>query len=353
MYYRSLEAALRKSYYGQGQFISYYPGYEVVELDGRYAIPRVLSSEEVANIPISQVADFRSDKEKLIMIFHPSIAHMLQDSFPMLAAYSELHPDHQILLLSFTDDRMKIGGRENAFGTDLLHVSVDFLQSRGVEVFIIPPGTKLLTNKAHIMGTTNQLVLKSQNVMSAVDKALEEISPGDPEASAKLYISRSRSLVRDYEFPEDDVNLILTDDRIFNEEALEKVFEEMGFEIVYAEEFESFLDQLAKMRTAKVIAGVSGAGLSNFMLTSEKVANRLLVEISTPIVIQSISNPGDSEDSKFNHQADVTFHTPYWELANVLEGATYISHSGVANRNGAAVAHEIRQSPLFEFLKNY
>lgn len=53
------------------------------------------------------------------------------------------------------------------------------------------------------------------------------------------------------------------DQRIDSDEQIQKFFKESGFEVVYPEDFNTFLDQIKYFNECKVIAGISGSGLLN------------------------------------------------------------------------------------------
>jgi hypothetical protein len=53
------------------------------------------------------------------------------------------------------------------------------------------------------------------------------------------------------------------DKRSDSDEDLENLFLSMGFEILYAEDFSNFVDQILYFRKVKTLAGVTGAGLTN------------------------------------------------------------------------------------------
>jgi hypothetical protein len=344
LYYKSLEASFKKSYAFQKATIEYKKGYHVVALINNLATVEVLSDEQVEALSTKNVIDLRSDNKKLVLMFHPSIAHALQDSMTLVLAYSEMYPEREMVFFTYPPG---LGDeRSTMFGSDLLKTCVRIMESRGVTVTLVKPGLSALINNFDILSTYNGSVTKSINLFDAVERGISAVVPGDPKASAKLYLSRKKAKVRDFLFDDDDINEITRDNRVYNEAAVEQVFEEMGFEIVYAEEYESFTEQIKKMRTAKVVAGVTGAGLANFMLTSAETKNRLMVELTSPVVLPEVRE----DDLRI---ADVSFHPHYWELTSTSRNAHYVAIPILANMDGEAIAESIRDSPMFEFLKNY
>jgi hypothetical protein len=341
MLYSSMQAALSKSYLWQGDNITYYPDYRVARVSESGDRISLLEAEELERIPVSEIKDLRSDKEKLVINFHPSIAHAIQDSFSMIAAWAEINPNSEVVILVRS---MEGDLRATTFNTDIMDVAIEILQSLGLSVVLANSGSFFLVNKFTIITSINGSVLKSKNLYDAVERFLDVISPADPSANAKLYISRSKMKPRNFMFEDDHVNVLLDDKRVMDEDYLEEVFKEMGFEIVYAENYSSFKEQVSKLRTAKVVAGVTGAGLTNFMFTSSSVKNRTLIEIATPVVLPEVREDELS-------LANASYHPVYWEMANGLD-AEYISFGALSDRNGKSIAERIRNSPMFEYLSN-
>lgn len=92
------------------------------------------------------------------------------------------------------------------------------------------------------------------------------IVPSTP--SKKLYISRNK-----YKTEEK---------RIDNEEILEKLFEENGFQIVYPEEIKTFQEQIELFSSCSILAGLTGTGLTNLLFMPK---NQIVIEIVTRLEI--------------------------------------------------------------------
>jgi capsular polysaccharide biosynthesis protein len=70
--------------------------------------------------------------------------------------------------------------------------------------------------------------------------------------------------------------------RIDDEKALEKLFEENGFQIVYPEEIKTFREQFELFNSCSVLAGLTGSGLTNLILMPK---NQIVLEIVTKLKI--------------------------------------------------------------------
>lgn len=118
------------------------------------------------------------------------------------------------------------------------------------------------------------------------------------EPYRKVFISRKK--VRDkhkskaaehhvYNDPETGEERHLMSERIDKEEELEDMFLEMGFEVVYPEDFENFREQISFFHTVKTVASLTSGGLSN-ALFMQPYGN--LIEITTPLIVNPISTGG-------------------------------------------------------------
>lgn len=109
------------------------------------------------------------------------------------------------------------------------------------------------------------------------------IDQGNMAATRKVFVSRKNT--RTVEHNPDAVNFSYPNDRrIDDHEALENIFRDLGFEIVYAESISSFKEQIRFFLSVKVLAGVTGSGLTNAIFLPE---GSTLVEITTPLITQS------------------------------------------------------------------
>jgi hypothetical protein len=116
------------------------------------------------------------------------------------------------------------------------------------------------------------------------DFLLENVSgPKFPTENRKVFVSRRNTLSSD--FLPDAVNFSYKNDkRVDDAENLENVFKDLGFEIVYAESLGSFEDQVRFFSSVRVLAGVTGSGLTNALFMQP---GGVLIELSTPLITHS------------------------------------------------------------------
>lgn len=85
---------------------------------------------------------------------------------------------------------------------------------------------------------------------------------------------------------------MVDDTRIDDHARLEKIFIDMGFEIVYAENFKTFKEQLEYFQDVKVVAGLTGSGLTNAAFMQP---GGVLVEVVSPLLVP-IGRPGEQKN---------------------------------------------------------
>lgn len=108
----------------------------------------------------------------------------------------------------------------------------------------------------------------------------------------KVYLGRAK-----LEFPKDDEMLFNnvdksnfsadSDNRIDDEEKIMQYFNQLGFETIYPEDFDSMEEQIKFFSQVKTIASVTTAGLTNavFMPNGGKV-----IELTVPLIINGVES---------------------------------------------------------------
>ena len=153
--------------------------------------------------------------------------------------------------------------------------------------------------------------------------------------SKKVYLSRKK-----YDFDKDnqysamkEMNLLgrINNLRIDDEEKLENFFKSLGFEIVYPEDFLTFLDQVEYFYQVKTLVGITGTGLMNCIFMQP---NNNLIEIVTHHMIpqHSIFN---KENNKRWGKYMLTQEHPYSVMANDKD------HFYVAISNKTLIAEDL------------
>jgi len=159
----------------------------------------------------------------------------------------------------------------------------------------------------------------------------------------KIFVSRTQQVREDVEA---EGLSYLNDRRIDDAEGLDKLFESLGFEVVIAENIPTFAEQFELFYEAKVVAGVTGSGLTNvaFMQPGGTV-----IEIVTPLIV-TIPPPAKAKD--------VTRPWYTQELHNFYKDAAFFqNHNYVALQNADRSLEDLKKNlesntALLEYLKN-
>lgn len=293
-----------------------------------------------------QCADLTgSSKPKIIIHTHQAMGHIMADTITQICLWSLRYPEYQIIVntgsfkrhLAFQDKNE--GYRGTIFETDMIDYIIDLLQSRGADIVRVQD-PYFLVNNAMILST--YCTFQSPELFKSVqDTVFGLFDGGNSKPYRKVYISRSKMTPRfeDADPEHSDPNNFIGDDkRIYNEHSLDKLFKDLGFEVLFLEELKSFEEQLKIMQESKVIAGVTGAGLTNQIFLKP---NQTVIEITTPLY--AYYKPG---------YLCATLHHIYRQIA-MFVNHTHLSIPGTIERDGDAIAKEIANNKnLYDYLKS-
>jgi hypothetical protein len=137
--------------------------------------------------------------------------------------------------------------------------------------------------------------------------------------SARLINSKTRKYLKSYTRIPFKKVFVARDkalpQRIDGDEKIKNFFMESGFEIIYPEQFESFIDQINYFSECKVIAGISGSGLSNCIFMKP---GGIMIELSSPLKPDPNNYPFE-------------YHHYYRMMANAMEHL-YFSISNLSEK---------------------
>ncbi len=103
--------------------------------------------------------------------------------------------------------------------------------------------------------------------------------------------------------------------RIDSSEKIASYFASIGFEVVYPEDFESFIDQINYFSECSVIAGLSGSGLSNCIFMKQ---GGTVIEVSSVFDVGNVSYPIEIHD--------------FYRVMAMYRGHIYFSVSNVSKK---------------------
>lgn len=250
--------------------------------------------EKTANIV--PVMERLSLDRKMLLFLNPEFFHAIGDTLAIILCEARKDPMmHFIIDMSYKDR-----GRITKSFIDFF---INFLNRLEIhyELVELEEQTILLNNFCLV--TPSYYGLRRMQVLS---EEIQNAFGDDITPTRKVFISRKpsgpiRYRTRKYYNPDD--LLFPTDNRMDDDQALEEIFFNFGFEIVYPEEFETFEDQVRFFGSVDILVGITGAGLTNMLFMKPGTS---VIELSVPMgIVYDLKN------------FEFTFHGIYKELALV------------------------------------
>jgi capsular polysaccharide biosynthesis protein len=112
--------------------------------------------------------------------------------------------------------------------------------------------------------------------------------------------------------------------RLLNNFQLQKYLSNNNFEIIFAEDFSDFKEQINYFYTVKTLISVTGSGLTNAMFMQE---NSNIIELSTPF---SIVHP------KLNNKITTELHH-FYNLISFFKNQQYVSIPNITNNSDTII----------------
>lgn len=181
----------------------------------------------------------------------------------------------------------------------------------------------------------NHSPLRSSMIDSFM-QVLDEIYPNRKliEPTRKVYLSRQKTWIPGFENTPANTNYENESEyyfRILKERELEKFLVSNGYDIVCAEDFQSFEEQLMFMASVKELVSTTSSGLNNMLFMH---SGQVIVEFFTTL---GLNNPTDPETQLHDHYHALAYY----------KHMTYISLP-LKNKNAEWIIDQIKTS---NFLK--
>lgn len=220
--------------------------------------------------------DFISDDKKIFMSLDISVYHLLHDYLGLILYHHEQYPD-----ATFVFDISRLMDFWHQDGYDMVSFIFKALNDHGIKVKVldINQRTVINANNFYTFETYNE-TYRAEAPRRVFEFFKKYIEHPDLEPYRKVYISRkfnTSTVSHQDEMPGWDV---FNDNRMDNHEMVEKFFADQGYEIVYAEKFPTFIEQLNFFYSVKTLASITGSGLVNSMFMKP---GQNVIELVTPL----------------------------------------------------------------------
>jgi hypothetical protein len=225
------------------------------------------------------VLNFVNDNIKLFKPLVNSFYHVIADDLAEIVYALEISPKNIELIIDITDIKHKLDQVE----WDLVNYFLACLDKDKVKYSLVD-----LTEVDGIYINKFSKVLFPFHSGARLDLLYEYLTKhltiaADKSGERKIFISRNQ--VAESNFGEHTENFSYpNDNRMDSHQEIEKVFFDMGFDIVYGEAIQTFEEQIALFHSARVVAGVTGSGLTNAMFMKP---GGILIELATPLITHS------------------------------------------------------------------
>jgi hypothetical protein len=267
--------------------------------------------------------------KKLVVSFVNSFYHSLLDNISDIIHAIKLYPKHE-LIIDISEIKENF---ENAHAKDFVYHNaflyfLESLKNKKIKYRLVrlKDYEIIYINNFRLANYQFESIKKADAVY---DFFKDRVSNPSIRPYRKIFISRSLTVGREYDAP---TLTCSNDNRIDDHEKLDQFFESMGYQIVRTEDLGSFQEQVDLFYETKVLASITGSGLSNAVFMQP---GQTLIEIVTPLVIP-IGKPGKDKD----------LTDPYYvqEIHNFYKNiAFYKDHTYLGIHN---------ESRSFEKLKN-
>ena len=251
-----------------------------VFIPGGNIIPGYL---EASNAKTLNLIDGRN---KIIKSICNSFYHSILDDLSEIIYTSKLHPDHDIII-DISDIELSLYA-DNA-QWDFFNFFVEAMRAKDIKVTLVS------LKKYDVIYIDNFVLVafiyesgKKTNLVYELFK--EKVSDPTVKPFKDVFVSRGKM----GDPPENNVEGLSfnKDSRMDDHIALEDYFASMGYEIIHAEMFNSFQEQLDYFYSAKTIASITGSGLTNAAFMQP---GGTMFEIVTPLVV-AVPPPDQPKD---------------------------------------------------------
>lgn len=220
------------------------------------------------------------DEPKLVICFKRGIWHTWGESFAISLEWLKRNPGGIIVFLIANKFE------QNDYSKHSFELFIKYLKSIGSDAFILDDDVEQISIKNFQFFLTYRRKIGYKTILNL--KKIRDTYGSKEKPFRKVYISRSKTLHQSIDFTtgtdlKDIIYLNRFDDqRCDNEIILERYLYDLGFEIVYAEDFKDMESQVKFFSEARTIVSVTNSGISNMIWTKD---NAKIIEITIPLIV--------------------------------------------------------------------
>lgn len=228
-------------------------------------------------------------RKKLIKSICNSFYHAVLDDLSEILYALSKHPDHD-LIIDISDIYHSLYAPNAEW--DFFNFFVQTLKENGTDVKLVQLKQYdiIYIDNFRLLEFVYESGKKSNLIYEFIAK---KVSDPSVKPTKNVFVSRAAIPPRDDIDPKHSQGLSYVNDRRMDDHiALENYFADLGYEIVHAEKFASFQQQIDYFYSAKTIASITGSGLTNAAFMQP---GGTMFEIVTPLVV-TVPPPGAAKD---------------------------------------------------------
>lgn len=217
-----------------------------------------------------------SKKQKLVKNISASYYHAVADDLAEIVYASTLYPDAEIII-----NLQEIEPDIQRKHWDVIGFFLDCLKARGIKYTLINIAkfdVIYINNFAQL-----QFPFASGAKLDLLSDFFNDFITDKVKPFRKVFISRSDIRWKE-DMEEAKTFSYPNDNRIDSHEAIEKLFESMGFQVVTSAQFKNFQEQVDFFSSVKILASLTSSGLANAIFMPP---GGTVIEVATPLIVQS------------------------------------------------------------------
>lgn len=258
---------------------------------------------------------------KILIRLNKSYYHFMIDSFLLFAYINSVCPKYKYIFYYNGIEKNKF--QDNIF----LNFFMQYLIKYQIDYELIEKvysGSSICLDNSYTLTQFHGLLINNPNaITNSNEYFLDYVKDLNKKPFRKVYIARKKEN---------------SSTRVYEEHKIKKFFQDNGFEIIYAEDFKNFEDQINFFYETKVLCGATGAGLTNAVLMQN---GSTVIEITVPM--QTFYDYGNFDDMEIAHHH-------FYSAISLLKEHKYISIPALNQK--ISNINKVFDKNFIKFIKN-